>query len=351
MKALAGILGAVLESSMLFQELRRHQEEESGALSRLVGGSAAVRAMTKRIRAAAPADVTVLLSGESGTGKGLAARSIHELSARRRERFLALDCGSLPETLLESELFGYVRGAFTGAARDKAGLFEAADGGTVFLDEIASASPGVQARLLRVIESGEVRRLGSDAVVRVNVRLICATNRDLEVEINENRFREDLYYRLKVIKIDIPPLRERGGDVLLLAEFFKNAFQKTFHKGRLQFSPGAKSALTGHLWPGNIRELENTVKKAVLLCQDKVITERDLELESLAGEEPRTLKQENELGRRAVVSRVLEEAGYNTSKAADKLGVTSRHLRRMMVKYDIKRTKMSETGDINVPIE
>jgi transcriptional regulator with GAF, ATPase, and Fis domain/serine/threonine protein kinase/tetratricopeptide (TPR) repeat protein len=337
MTALAGILGAVLESAMLFEELKQNSQTTSRALNRLIGNSAAVKAMVKRIKATAPSDVTVLLDGESGTGKELAARIIHELSGRRDAKFLALDCGSLPETLLESELFGYIKGSFTGASKDKAGLFESANGGTVFLDEIASASPGVQARLLRVIESGEVRRLGSDSIINVDVRLICATNRDLEIEINEGRFRDDLYYRLKVIKIDIPPLRERGDDVLVLAEHFKNAFQKKFKKGRLAFTQAAMNDIIRHSWPGNIRELENTIPKAVLLSQTKTITDKDLELNGCDVQETQTFKQEYDLNRKAKVMRVLETTEYNFIKAAKIIGVTPRHLYRMANKYGINR--------------
>jgi len=344
-KALAQILGAVIESHRLFEELRsksrEHQVAGSKALLGMIGNSKAVKSMIKRIKAAAPTDVTVLLDGESGTGKEMAAQIVHQLSARKDRKFLALDCGSLPETLLESELFGYVKGSFTGANKDKTGLFEAADGGTVFLDEIASASPGVQARLLRVIEAGEIRRVGSDAVSRVDVRMICATNKDLEIEINEGRFREDLYYRLKGIKIDIPPLRERGDDVLVLAEYFKNRFQKKHNKGRLAFTEEARKSIIINSWPGNIRELENTIQKAVLLAQGKTITGKDLEIDGYYPESGQTFKQELNISQKEKILRILEATENNYTKAAKIYGVTVRHFYRLLAKFEINR-------DINV---
>jgi transcriptional regulator with GAF, ATPase, and Fis domain len=344
-KALAQILGAVLESHRLLDELRARSLEQQGAgskaLAGMIGNSNAVKNMLKRIKAAAPTDVTVLLDGESGTGKEMAAQIVHQLSNRRDKLFLALDCGSLPETLLESELFGYVKGAFTGANKDKTGLFEAADGGTVFLDEIASASPGVQARLLRVIEAGEIRRVGSETVSQADVRMICATNKDLEIEINEGRFREDLYYRLKVIKINIPPLRERGDDVLILAEHFKDKFQKKHSKGRLNFSEDARKSIILHSWPGNIRELENTIQKAVLLVQGKAITEKDLEVEGYFLEPSQNFKQEYNFSQKEKILRILEATKNNYTKAAKIYGVSVRHFYRLLDKFGIKR-------DINV---
>jgi transcriptional regulator with GAF, ATPase, and Fis domain/serine/threonine protein kinase len=342
-KALAQILGAVIESHRLLEELRsksrEHQVTGSKALQGMIGNSPAVKSMIKRIKAAAPTDVTVLLDGESGTGKEMAAQIVHQLSARKDKKFLALDCGSLPETLLESELFGYVKGSFTGASKDKTGLFEAADGGTVFLDEIASASPGVQARLLRVIEAGEIRRIGSETASRVDVRMICATNKDLEIEINEGRFREDLYYRLKVIKIDIPPLRERSEDLLVLAEYFKNKYQKKFNKGSLSFNEGAKRAIVMHNWPGNIRELENTIQKAVLLASKRRITENELEIEGYRVDDAQSIRDNHEGSQRQLIIRSLESAGYNFTKAAKIYGVSKRHFYRLTGKHGVKRDK------------
>ncbi|MDO9391525.1 MAG: sigma 54-interacting transcriptional regulator [bacterium] len=342
-KALAQILGAVIESHRLLEELRVKNQEQQGAgskaLSALIGNSPAVKNMLKRITAAAPTDVTVLLDGESGTGKEMAAQIVHQLSARKDRKFLALDCGSLPETLLESELFGYLKGSFTGAGRDKTGLFEAADGGTVFLDEIASASPAVQARLLRVIESGEIRRIGSETVSRVDVRMICATNKDLEIEINEGRFREDLYYRLKVMKIDIPPLRERSEDLLVLAEYFKNKHQNKFNKGKLSFNEGAKRAIVMHNWPGNIRELENTIQKAVLLAPKKTISEGELEIGWYRVDDAQSIKDTHEDSQKQVIIRCLESAGHNFTKAAKIYGISKRHFYRLTDKHGVKRDK------------
>ncbi len=334
--ALAGIIGAVLESGQLISRLRFDQaaagSQENDISDLIIGQSPPVRQMIQRIKTVAQADITVMLDGESGSGKELAALAVHRLSFRGKRKFLALDCGSLPETLLESELFGYVRGAFTGAGKDKPGLFESADGGTVFLDEIASASQAVQSRLLRVLESGEIRRVGESESRTVDVRVICATNKDLETEINEGRFREDLYYRLKVMTIPIPPLRERSGDILLLAEYFKEKYCRKFGKIGLRFDSEAKQQMIGHAWPGNVRELENTVQRAVLLTNKKAITPRELEISPGLSEGQN--KYQND--RRPDILEAVKNFNGNISQAAKALGVSRRHLYRLMEKHNIK---------------
>ncbi len=248
------------------------------------------------------------------------------------EKFLALDCGSLPETLLESELFGYVKGSFTGANKDKVGLFESANGGTVFLDEIASASQAVQSRLLRVLESGEIRRVGDSESRPVDVRVICATNKDLEIEINEGRFREDLYYRLKVVTIPIPPLRERGRDILLLAEYFKEKYQKKFGKIGLKFNTEAKFQLMRYSWPGNVRELENTVQKAVLLTNKKNIGPIDLEIiiDLVSNNHQKETDQKQQ------ILEALKSYNNNITHVAKAVGLSRRHLYRLLKKHNIQ---------------
>lgn len=334
--ALAGIIGAVLESNKLITKLKSSQgdalSQAEDISSLVIGQSGPMQQMIDRIKAIAKADINVLLDGESGSGKEVMAQAIHRLSERRVQKFLALDCGSLPETLLESELFGYVKGAFTGANKDKTGLFESADGGTVFLDEIASASQAVQPRLLRVLESGEIRRVGESASRTVDVRVICATNKDLEIEINEGRFRPDLYYRLKVVTIPIPPLRERGSDILLLAEFFKKKYQKKFGKIGLRFSPEAKHQMMNYSWPGNVRELENTIQKAVLLTNTKTISSKELEIAS----DMSTIKDKKHIDQEQEIVEALKNFNGNVTLAAKTLGISRRHFYRLMEKYKIK---------------
>ena len=223
---------------------------------RIVGDHPAMKTVAKEMQRIAPTDATVLLLGESGTGKELFARAIHQLSPRATKPYIALNCAALPESLIENELFGHERGAFTGADTRRAGKFELANGGTVFLDEIGELPIGVQGKLLRVIEDKMVQRLGSSADLKVDIRLIAATNRDLEQAVKDNSFRSDLYYRLAVIPLRIPSLRERGDDVLVLADYFLDRFQRELRKPHLALSAAAKAALKSHGWPGNVRELQ-----------------------------------------------------------------------------------------------
>ncbi|MRR08941.1 GAF domain-containing protein, partial [bacterium] len=345
LRALAAIIGSVLESGRLLSRLRQEnrslRDGRAPVLDRIVGASAALRELLARIRTAAAADVRVLMEGETGTGKELAARAIHELSERSGRTFLALDCGSLPENLLEAELFGSVKGAFTGAYADKKGLFEAADGGTLFLDEITSASMGVQARLLRAIEAGEVRRVGDTSVRRVDVRLICATNRDPEVEINEGRFREDLYYRLNVVRLRVPPLRERSGDILLLAEHYRQQFQRQYRKRGTRFSEAARQCLLQYAWPGNIRELEHVVKRAVIMSAGPVITPADLEIRCDISS-PATIREETDQAKQSRLVDALRSTEGNVSKASGQLGLSRRQVQRLMKKYNIDKSGESK---------
>jgi len=337
--AWCAIIGSLLESNRMLAALRRENDallgDEAPALRAMLGASTAMQRVAAEIRTIAPTDARVLITGESGTGKELVARAVHQLSPRRGGVFLAVDCGSLPAGLLEAELFGYVRGAFTGAYGDKDGLFAAADRGTIFLDEITSASPDVQAKLLRVIETGELRRVGDTALRRVDVRLICASNRDMEAEINAGRFKEDLFYRLNVLRLHLPPLRERGDDVLVLAEHFKDRFQNDHGRTGMRFSAPARSAMLGHAWPGNIRELENVVKRAVILTPGKVIGPEQIGL----NETPvpgMDIRQETELVRRKRLAEALRTNGNNVTKTAVALGITRRQVHRLIAKYDLK---------------
>ncbi len=242
----------------------------------IIGKSPAIRKVFKLIEKVAPTESTVLILGESGTGKELVARAIHAKSKRAKGPFVPVNCGAIPEELLESELFGYERGAFTGANRSKPGRFELANGGTIFLDEVAEMSPKLQVKLLRVLQERVVERLGGERPVPVNIRIIAATNRDLEAEVRAGRFREDLYFRLNVIPIRLPPLRERREDIPLLVEFFLKKFCEREEVPLKRLSEEAMERLLNYRWPGNVRELENLVERLVILSESEVITEEDL---------------------------------------------------------------------------
>lgn len=255
------------EAGILRRELRRLT-----GLDNIVGASAKMRRIFELIHTIAPQSSRVLITGESGTGKELVARAIHENSARVKAPFITINCGAFPETLLESELFGYVKGAFTGANENRSGLFQAADGGTLFMDEIGNMSPTMQVKLYRVLQEGKVRPIGSTEEVDVDVRVIAATNKDLEKEIAEERFREDLYYRLSVIPVHLPALRERREDIPLLARHFLERFVNSTGKQIEGIEPKAMERLEAYEWPGNVRELENTIERAVALEAGKRIS-------------------------------------------------------------------------------
>jgi two-component system response regulator AtoC len=241
-------------------------------MGRLVGKSAAMGQVFTLVKTLAPVDSTVLILGETGTEKERVARELHDASGRRGP-FVAVNCAAIPETLLESELFGHDRGAFTGATRQRAGKFEAANGGTIFLDEIGEISRAVQVRLLRVLQEKEIERLGETTPVKVDVRIVAATHRDLEALMREGRFREDLYYRLNVVPIRVPPLRERPEDIPLLAAHFLTRFAERFKKPIAGIAPAALSALVAHAWPGNVRELEHAIERAVIMAAGPELTD------------------------------------------------------------------------------
>jgi len=279
-----------------------------------------------------------LILGESGTGKDLLAKSIHALSPRRDKPFVVVDCGALPETLLESELFGYKKGAFTGAFADKPGLFEEADGGTVFIDEITSASLSVQSKLLRSLQEGEIRRLGENKPRKVDVRLICATNADLKEEIKGKRFRRDLFFRLKVVTLKIPPLRERGGDILPLAEHFRKVYAAKYDKPVRGFTREAIKALLKSSWEGNVRELQHAVERAVIISQDHYLNLNDLEIPALLPTGRSLYRETLETQRRELVEKALGESKGNVSRAAAIIGMDRMQLHRLMQRYGVQAT-------------
>jgi two-component system response regulator HydG len=260
------------------RELETALRQRDGAAPNdgIIGNSGPLRDVQRMIDAVAYSAATVLVNGESGTGKELVARSLHAKSPRRSQPFVALNCGALTETLLESELFGHVKGAFTGAQRDQKGLFDAADGGTIFLDEIGDIPPATQVRLLRVLQEGELKRVGSAESIHVDVRVIAATHRDLPKLVKAGKFREDLFYRLNVIAIQLPSLRERIDDVPLLAHHFLRRYTERLGKKVKTLTPEAIELLCGYRWPGNVRELENAIERAVVLCHGETITPADL---------------------------------------------------------------------------
>jgi two-component system, NtrC family, response regulator HydG len=269
----------VEEELELSEERRRRAEDaarERSSFERLVGKSEPMREVYRKLRLAAKSDVTVLLTGETGTGKELAALAIHALSERKAKPFVGVNCSAIPETLLESELFGHLKGAFTGAIRDRAGLFQEADGGTLFLDEIGDMSPALQVKVLRALQEREVRRVGDDKATKVDVRVLAATHRDLAALVAEGKIREDFYYRVNVFDIPLPPLRERRDDIPLLVDHFLEELSKSRNRPRLGVDPEAMRALMGHDWPGNVRELRNAMERAYVTIAGDVVTPADL---------------------------------------------------------------------------
>ncbi len=298
----------------------------------IVGSSPAMRQLAQTIRAIAPSEATVLIAGESGTGKELAAKAIHAQSNRQNGPFVAVNCAALSETLLESELFGHEKGSFTGAEKRREGRFLAADGGTLFLDEIGEMPLSMQPKLLRALQEREIQRVGGDRPVRVDVRIIAATNRDLLQEVEENRFRQDLFYRLNVVTLTMPPLRERVEDIPNLAMHFLRQFAEKNGKRVKGFTPAAMDKLLKHEWPGNVRELENAVERAVVLLSGEYVSERELP-PGLAGTEsggtaPRLDISDMTLDEieRLAVREALQQCNNNKSEAARRLGITRKTL-------------------------
>src|SRR5580704_8399448 len=275
---LKAVVRKALEYKAAFRENRflRRELREKYRFESIIGNCDAIDNVFRVMEKVARTDSSVLITGESGTGKELVARAIHFSSERANKRFLPINCGALPETLLESELFGYKRGAFTGAVQDKVGLLKSADKGTLFLDEIGEMPLQLQVKLLRALQERECYPVGSNEAVRFDVRLLCATNRDLELEVREGRFREELLYRINVITIPLPALRARKDDIPLLANHFLRKYEKAHARGLMRFSKGAMRLLVNYGWPGNVRELENAIERAVILAETEVIHSHDL---------------------------------------------------------------------------
>jgi two-component system, NtrC family, response regulator AtoC len=314
----------------------------------LVGHSPAIITVMKQVARVAPSQATVLITGETGTGKELVARTIHRFSDRADQRMVSVNCSALAEGLLESELFGHIKGSFTGATTNRAGLFREADQGTIFLDEIGDISPGLQSRLLRVLQEQEIVPVGAETPVKVDVRVIAATHRDLPAMVRERTFREDLYYRLNVVTIPLPALRERRHDIPLLIDYFLNRLATRHGRGPVAIDPAAQSRLLAWSWPGNVRELENVLERALVLAELDVIgpehlpgtigeTEAKAEAIREAPAEPTALVTLEELDRRHVF-RVLEATGGNREESARVLGISRRTLTRMIQRWGWKPT-------------
>jgi len=341
------LVAKALETTELRREVRTLRESQAQPYSfdRIVGegpGVSAVKALLKRV-ATSPAS-TVLLTGESGTGKDLAAKVLHYNSARAGKPFMNITCSALPEALMESELFGHERGAFTGADRQKRGLFETADGGTVFLDEIGEMVPGLQAKLLRFLEEKTFKRVGSSVDIKVDVRVIAATNGNLQDEVKQGRFREDLFYRLNVLPILLPPLRERADDIPRLVAFYVDVYNTEFKKKIRGVTPEAMEQIQRHPWPGNIRELRNAIERAMLLSDGPLLDAGDF---SVGGASAMRLGESVELPsagldleqlERSLVVQALERTGWNQTKAAALLGLNRDQIRYRVEKFHLERS-------------
>jgi len=321
--------------------LQKEVAQQAG-IGQIVAVSPEMQQLMTLIQQVAQNDATVLIEGESGTGKELMARYIHHSGRKADGPFVAINCGALPESLLESELFGHVKGAFTGAIKDKKGLFEVADGGTLFLDEIGETSPSFQVKLLRILEDGTFRRVGGTMEHRVNVRIIAASNKDITSLVQKGQFRRDLYYRLKVIPIYLPPLRKRVADIKPLAEHFVSHYANHMGRRPISLSPEAIDRLQAHTWPGNVRELENAIERALIFCQGEEIQPSDLPLEVCMPpvEAFESLESSDDMSMETVeqahIRRVLEHCQWNRTRAAQELGIGYNTLWRKMKKYGIK---------------
>ncbi len=309
----------------LEEENRRLGGNPSLALDGVIAASEPMVKVCRLVQKLAPTQASVLLLGESGTGKERLARALHALSARAGQPMVALNCAAIPETLLESELFGYERGAFTGAVKQTLGKIETADGGTLFLDEIGDMPLTLQAKLLRFLQERVIERIGGREVIQVDVRIIAATHRDLKAAMEQKAFREDLYYRISEVAVQIPPLRERGSDAVLIANYLLQIACKRHGKPLLKLGPDAIAAIEKYPWPGNVRELENKVNAAAIMTEGKLVTAEDLSLEAVAPEGEAQIVPLREVRQRAeteAVQRALAVTGGNVSKAAELLGVT-----------------------------
>jgi two-component system NtrC family response regulator len=344
------VLGLIVERAFrlhtLQQENRRLHEVTDSSSHGIITRDAGMLAICRSVEKVAPSDATVLLVGESGTGKELLARALHELSPRSVKRFVAINCAAIPENLLESELFGYEKGAFTGASRQTRGKIEFADGGTFFLDEVGDLSPSLQAKILRFLQERVVERIGGREEIPVDVRIVCATHQNLKKLIEEGRFREDLYYRLSEIVISIPPLRERHGDATLLAHAFMSKFSRREGRAVRGFTQDALNLIECHSWPGNVREMENCIKRAVIMADGSQIGVTDLGLQPSSDKpEPVNLRQVRDEAERMVITRILSRVDGNIAEAANLLGVSRPTLYDLIKRHGIRHSMDIKIGE------
>ena len=337
-------LRVIVQRALYLQKLERENKRLADELARqspsstMLGEGPAMQEVFGLIRTVGPSDYAVLLTGESGTGKELAARAIHEASPRVSGPFVPINCGAIPEKLLESELFGHEKGAFTDAVAQKRGKFEAADGGTLFLDEVGELPTPLQVKLLRFLQDQKIERLGSTRQIEVNVRVISATNRDLDECVKEGSFREDLFYRISVINIHMPLLRDRGDDILLLARTFVQTVAREQNREGISLSAQAESALRRFQWPGNVRELENRIRRAVLLSSGQVIRPADLGLDDKTAPAQALSDIRDEAEKRAIVDTLARHQG-NVTRAARELGVSRTTLYGLLRKHQIEQDR------------
>ncbi len=337
------LLSLIIERAFRLHDLQEENRRLQAAQTTDAAGGIITRdpemlRVCKTIERVATTDATVLLLGESGTGKEILARDLHAKSGRRAQRFVAINCAAIPENLLESELFGYEKGAFTGAVKQTIGKIETANKGTLFLDEIGDLPGALQAKLLRFLQERVVERVGGRDEIPVDVRIVCATHQNLKDLIKGGRFREDLYYRLAEISVEIPPLRARKGDAALLAHAFVRRFAGEHHRGSMTLRPDALAAVEGHPWPGNVRELENCIKRAVIMADGAALTPADLGMQD-AGDGERALpnlRQVREEAEKQAIIRVLGRVNGNVSKAAELLGVSRPTLYDLMERFGLR---------------
>ncbi len=313
----------------LRQQLRKSAQGE------MIGSCGPIQAVFKMLRRVAPTDISVLILGETGTGKELVARELHRLSDRSRKPFISINCGAIPENLLESELFGHKKGSFTGAVGDKMGKFEAAEAGTLFLDEISEMPMNLQVKLLRVLQERMIERVGELRPRPIDIRVVAATNRDIDEEIRAGRFREDLYYRLNEVTVNLPPLRDRGDDILLLGRFFLNKYAEQYGSKTRGFTNACIKSMKGYYWPGNVRQLENRVKRAVIMSDRALLNAEDLGIRKGDRREIKPLAEAEEEFKMGYVRDVLEINNWNKAQTARDLGVDPRTIFRYIEKFDV----------------